>query len=188
MQVCVIKNTEPKNASIPLAMAAGAGAGLALRHFMPVYQPEIDSVMFGASQVLRDNNIKNAKKAVMNDLYKEANKNKSNQALSLFLERAKASFKYDAAGSNEKLKKEAVKMAKEAKEKIKAAPKQVRKEIQELTAAAVNKVKASKILTEANIKNAVKQARPYAGFLLPGIALGALGAYVYNVIGAIKEN
>ena len=29
MQVCVIKNTEPKNVNIPLVAAAGAGAGLA---------------------------------------------------------------------------------------------------------------------------------------------------------------
>ena len=49
------------------------------------------------------------------------------------------------------------------------------------------KMRAAKNLTDANIKNAVKQKRSISAFLLPGIALGALGAYVYNVIGTISE-
>ncbi len=188
MQVCVIKNTEPKNVNIPLVAAAGAGAGLALRHFMPVHKPEIDSVMFGESEVLKENNIKNAKKAVLSDLFKTAGKDKDNQALQLFIERTKASVKYDQAGSDKQLKAEAVKLAKAAKEKIKAAPAEVQKEVHNLTEKAVNKVRAAKILTEANIKSAVKQARPVWAYVLPGAALGALGAYVYNVIGTISED
>ena len=36
--------------------------------------------------------------------------------------------------------------------------------------------------------NATKQARPVWAYLLPGIALGSIGAFVYNVIGTITED
>ena len=45
MQVSVIKNSEPKNVNIPMAAAAGAGTGLLLRHFVPVWKSEMDYVV-----------------------------------------------------------------------------------------------------------------------------------------------
>ena len=50
------------------------------------------------------------------------------------------------------------------------------------------RMQASKNITIANIKNAVRQQRPYSHFILPGVALGALVAYAYNVVGTIKDN
>lgn len=190
MSVSVIKNTEPKNVNIPLAAAAGAGAGIAARQIIPVLKPEIDMVLFGESDVIRQNNIKHARKNAIDEVVKMFSKDKDNEALKLFLDRTKASIKYENAqeiqSANAKI--EAVKMAKAAKEKIKAAPESIQKEIQSLTQKVINKVRAARKLTEVNLKTSVKQMRPYAPFILPGIALGAVSAYIYNVIGTISKD
>lgn len=190
MSVSVIKNTEPKNINIPLAAMAGAGAGLAARHILPVYKPEIDMVLFGESDVIRDNNIKHARKKAVDEIVKMFRKDRDNEALQLFLERTKASVKYSNAQENQSAsaKAEAVKMAKAAKAKIKAAPEEVQKEIKVLTEKVINKVRAARKLTEANLKTSVKQMRPFAPFLLPGIALGVVSAYIYNVVGTISKD
>ena len=52
----------------------------------------------------------------------------------------------------------------------------------------LQKIKASRRLSMANIASVTKQARPVWAFLLPGAALGALSGYVYNVIGTIVED
>ena len=66
------------------------------------------------------------------------------------------------------------------------------KEVQEKVTDMINnlaaKMKASKSITVANIKNAAKQSRPYSHFILPGAALGALVGYAYNVVGTINED
>lgn len=187
MSVCVIKNTQPKNTSIPVAMAVGAASGLALRHFLPVSKPEIDTVMFGEPEFLQEASVKMAKKDIFSNLKKALNADKNNQALNLFYERAEASMKYDSAHTKE-LKDKAVALAKAAKEKIKNAPDAVKKEIKDLTQSCVNKIKVARVLSEANVKNLVKAKRSYTAFLLPGIALGALASYVYNVIGTINQD
>ena len=88
----------------------------------------------------------------------------------------------------ERMEAKTVQEAKTAKEKIKNAPQAVKENIDKLKNVMAAQIKASRHLTEANIKNAVKQARPVWGYLLPGLALGALGGYFYNVVGTIKED
>ena len=173
MQVCVIKNTEPKNVSIPLTMTAGGIAGLGLRYFMPVYKPEIDTVMFNQSDAIKRDNFETAKKTFIDKAKNLFKKEPENEALKLFLERMEARTAQEA---------------KIAKEKIKNAPQTVKENVDKLKNVMAAQIKASRHLTEANIKNAVKQARPVWGYLLPGLALGALGGYFYNVVGTIKED
>ncbi len=173
MQVCVVKNTEPKNVSIPLTMAAGGTAGLALRYFLPVYQPERDTVMFNQSEEIKRDNFVSAKQAFIEKIKNQFKKDSKNQSLQLFLERMEAKTSQEA---------------KIAKEKIKNAPAEIKASIDYLKAQMAASIKASRHLTDANIKNAVKQARSVWGYLLPGIALGALAGYFYNVVGTIRED
>lgn len=173
MQVCVIKNTEPKNVSIPLMMAAGGAAGLGLRYFAPVYQPEIDTVMFNQADAIKRDNFESAKKSFIEKTKNLFKKNPKNEALQLFLERLEA---------------KTVDEAKAAKQKIKNAPADIKAGIDELKNVMTAQIKASRHLTQANIKNAVKQARPVWGYLLPGVALGALAGYFYNVVGTIRQD
>ena len=190
MQVSVVTNTEPKNVSIPAAMAVGGAMGLAVRQFKPVLKSEMDSVLFGESDVIRQNNIKRARKNAIDDVVKMFVKDRDNEALKLFLERTKASVKYANAQEtgNVQLKKEAVMLARAAKEKIKAAPENVRNEIKTLTQKVINKVRAARNLNENYIKTSVKQMRPYTAYILPGVALGAVCSFVYNVVGTISKD
>lgn len=194
--ISAIRNTEPKNVNIPLAAAAGGAAGLALRQALPVRKPEIDAVLFGETDTIKANNIKHARKNAIDEVVRLFKKDKDNEALKLFLERTKASVKYAniledetlTAEEAQKAKQEASKLAKIAKQKIKAASADVQKEIQGLTQRVVNKVRAARNLSEASIKTSVRQMRPYAAFMLPGIALGVVSAFVYNVVGTISED
>lgn len=172
MQVSVIKTTEPKNLSIPAAMATGGVVGLGLRYAVPVCKSEIDYVMFDKADVLKEDNVKAVKKNVIEKAQKIFNVNKEDEALDLFLKRAKAETSQEA---------------REAKNLIKKAPVDVFKKVKVMLSDLTAQMKVSKKLTDANIKNAVKQQRPYFHFILPGVALGALVAYVYNVVGTINE-
>lgn len=172
MQVSVIKNSEPKNKSILLTAAAGGGTGLLLRHFVPVWKSEMDYVMFNQSDAIKEEAVKTVKDSVLDKAKKQLAKQPKNEALDLFIKRAQAK---DA--------KESIAV----KEEVQKASKTVRKQVKILIDDIAVKMRAAKNLTDANIKNAVKQKRSISAFLLPGIALGALGAYVYNVIGTISE-
>lgn len=197
MSVSVINITGPigvnkkshKNTNIYTATVAGAASGLALRQFLPVNKPEIDYVLFGEADTIRENNIKQARKNVINETSKELKKDSKNPALKLFLERIQASAALSKANETEdmQLKEKALQMVAKAKERIKSTPEYVQNEIKNLTQKAINNVKAARMLSENALKNAVKQQRPYAAFILPGAALGALAGFVYNVVGTISE-
>ena len=89
MQVSVIKTTEPKNVSIPAAMAVGGVAGLGLRYAIPVYKPEMDYFVFNKSDVMKEDNVKAVKKNVIEKAQDLLKKDKDNEALKLFIKRAK---------------------------------------------------------------------------------------------------
>ena len=191
MSVSVIKSTEPKNANIYTAAAVGAAMGVGVRRFLPVYQPEMDAVLFGEFSEIKENNIKQARKFAMNNILKVSKDKKTNKkAVELLLERMQASAKYYQAQEqqNEKAKKAAVELAKKAKEKIKKAPKKVKEELAILSQRALNLLKASRLLSDDAVKSAVKNQRPYGSFILPGVALGLLSAFVYNVVGIISRD
>ena len=173
MQVSVINTTEPKNVSIPTAMAVGGAAGLAVRYVLPVYKPEMDYVLFNKSDVIKEDNMKAVKKAIIEKAQETFKSDKENEALRLFIKRAKA---------------ETTQQIKTAKNAIKKAPQEVQENVKNLVNDLAARMQASKNITIANIKNAVRQQRPYSHFILPGVALGALVAYAYNVVGTIKDN
>ena len=88
MQVSVINTTEPKNVSIPTAMAVGGAAGLAVRYVLPVYKPEMDYVLFNKSDVIKEDNMKAVKKAIIEKAQETFKSDKENEALRLFIKRA----------------------------------------------------------------------------------------------------
>ncbi len=173
MQVSVIKTTEPKNVSIPAAMAVGGAVGLGLRYAIPVYKPEMDYFVFNKSDVMKEDNVKAVKKNVIEKAQDLLKKDKDNEALKLFIKRAKAK-------TSQQLK--------AAKAAINKAPQEVQTKVELMVDDLAAQMKASKNITIANIKNAAKQARPYTHFILPGAALGALVGYAYNVVGTINED
>lgn len=173
MQICVIKNTEPKNTNIGYATVAGGLTGLALRQFVPPPKEEIDAVMFNQVDMIKESNLKSTKNSVIEKAEKLFAKNPEKQELELFLERAKAQTAQQVLA---------------AKQKIKSADSAVKKEVKIMIDDLAGKIKASKNLSEMTIKNYVKHKRPVAAILLPSMALGAVGAFVYNVLGKINED
>lgn len=191
MSVSVIKSTEPKNANIFLATTAGAAVGVGARHLLPVWQSEVDSVLFGEYSRIKDYHVNQAKKQAMNEVANVAKKSSfSKIAQKLFIERMNASEKFTLAQQKNDvaMKKKAIELAKKAKISIKMAPDKVKKEIAILTNRAINNFKAARLLSEDAIKSAVKHQRPLKAFALPGAALGLLGAFVYNVVGTINRD
>ena len=186
----VTMNTEPKNTSILKTAAIGGAAGVALRYLKPVSQNEVDTVLFGEFNTLKENNIKTVKKAVLEETEQMISKDRNNTALKLFLERLEATVKYETAKeyNNTAAQKDAVDIAKKVKTTLKNSSDEIKTAYKELVKKAFNKAKASKFLSESNIKQTVKQSRPVSAYLLPGILLGALCGYIYNVVGTISKD
>ena len=173
MQVCAIKNTEPKNINIPMATLAGGAAGMALRQFMPVYKDEVDTVLFNQSEEIKNANVEKAGRLFIHEVRHNHNKNVDTEAAKLFLADVDAKTKEQKSL---------------IEQKIKAASTQIQENVQNLKNALASRMKAAETLTASTIKTAVKQARPVWAYLLPAAALSAMGAFVYNVIGAIRED
>ena len=173
MQVSVVKTTEHKNIIIPAATAVGGADGLALRYTIPVYKPEMDYFMFNMFDSYKEDNVNSVKKDAVEKAEELLKSDKDNEVLKLFIKKAKA---------------KTLKQLKEAKAAIKSAPQEVQEKVTDMINNLAAKMKASKSITVANIKNAAKQSRPYSHFILPGAALGALVGYAYNVVGTINED
>ena len=172
MQVCVIKNQEPKNSSIPLMTVAGGVTGLAIRQFLPAQQNEIDTFLFNQSDTLKRSSINNTIKDFMQNIKQQHQKDSNNLVLDLFIKRREAKD---------------FNSLKLAKLSIKNSSEEVKNRISKLRTELATKILASRQLSQSTIENATKQARPIWAFLLPGMAIGALSAYIYNVIGTIKD-
>lgn len=173
MQVCVIQNTEPKKINIPMAATTGALAGLAVRQFLPPSRQEIDNVLFGQTSLIKENNYKQAKKAAIDKVNQLLNKDPHNEALKLFLERAKAN---------------STKQAIIVKNKIKNSSKEVRAGVNYLVGDFINKVRAARVMSNAGINSTVKQNRAIGAFIIPGVVLATVGSYIYNVIGRMTQD
>lgn len=165
MQICAIKNSETKNINIPAATAIGGAAGLAIRQFLPVYKEEIDTVMFNQSDEFIKNNVKKERLAFI----KEVN----NKAKKVYKEGCVDEFLLFLSKPKDKI--------------LENVPEKVKENYEKLKISFEQRLKAAETLTEANIKSAVKQARPVWAYLLPAAALSAMGAFVYNVVGTIAK-
>lgn len=173
MQVCVIKNTEPKNISIPMTATIGGATGLALRQFLPAQKGEVDTFLFNQAGSLKRDSSNTAIKEFIKDIKQKLNNNPENRAYDLFVKSKEA---------------KSIKESKYIKNVIKDAPKEIQEQIATLRSNLASKIYAARQLSQANIKNAVKQSRPIWAYLLPGVAIGTIGAFVYNVIGTIVED
>ena len=176
MPVCVIKNTEPRNISIPTTTLLGGATGLALRHFIPAQQEEIDTFLFNQSDSLKKDSTKLAIKEFMNDLKNKLRKDPTNKVLDMFIRSREAQGRDEVWGTRQGIKNNS------------KASKEFANELNKIKKDLLQKIKASRRLSMANIASVTKQARPVWAFLLPGAALGALSGYVYNVIGTIVED
>jgi len=176
MQVCVIKNTEPKNMNIPLTATAGGAVGLALRHFVPAQKEEIDTFLFNQSSSIKKDSTKQAINEFMNDLKNKLRKDPTNKPLDMFIRSREAQGYDEVWGTRQGIKNNS------------KASKEFANEINKIKKALAQKIKATRQLSTSNIENATKQARPLWAFLLPGVALGTVLAYVYNVVGTIAED
>ena len=186
----VTMNTEPKNTSILKAATIGGATGVALRYLKPVSQNEADTVLFGEFNTLKENNIKTVKKSILDEAQHMLSKDKNNKALKLFEERLSASLKYETAKefNNTEAQKDAVNIAKNVKKALKESSQEIKTAYKELVKKAFFFSLASQFLSENNVKQTVKQSRPVSAYLLPGILLGALCGYIYNVVGTISKD
>lgn len=173
MQVCVIKNSEPKNISIPKTATIGGMLGLAVRQFLPAQQGEIDTFLFNQADTLKRDSSNTAIKEFIKDIKLKHNKNPENQVYDLFIKSKEA---------------KSTKEIKYLRNIIKNTPVEIQEQIATLRNNLASKIYAARQLSKTNIQNAVKQSRPVWAYLLPGIALGSIGAFVYNVIGTITED
>lgn len=176
MPVCVIKNTEPKNISIPAISAVGGATGLALRHFIPAQKEEIDTFLFNQADKLKQDSTNHAIDEFMKDLKSRLHKDPTNEVLDMFIRNREAQGAEEVWSTKQGIKNNA------------KASREFANEINKIKQELIERIKASRKLSTANIANATKQARPIWAYLLPGIALGALAGYVYNVVGTIIED
>ncbi len=174
MKVSVVNNRESKNINIPLAAVSGGAVGVVARQIFPVYRAEIDNYKFAYPDNYQKTNLITTKNSFVELVKKEyKNKPESKEALDLFVKRIQAK---DAKEKNK------------IKPIIKKASATVQEEIKKMNHEFVKVMRASKEIAETNIKNLVKSKRPYAGFILPGVVVGASLAFVYNVVGKLNED
>ena len=172
MPISVINKTESSNINIPASTLVGGAAGLALRQFFPVFQDEVDYVLFRQTEIAKKADLIYAKDSFINSAKSALAKDKNNEALKLFIKRVEA---------------KSISEAKAAKDKFKKAPAIVQKEFKKLMKEFLTNMKTKKQVYEETMKTYVKQKRPYGPYVLPGLAFGAAIAYVYNVVGKISE-
>lgn len=174
MEVRVINAAEQrktKNASIPLTAAVGGLTGFALKHTLPLGMKEINEYTGGnynkeirrSAFVARDNELANLQKLLKDKPQFEA--------LDIFL-KSKSSDK---------------EVAKQARKQIQKGSRELRSQIRDYASTVAKKMrlegKSKKYLLDSGILN----DRPAAVFVVPGIVLGTIGAFVYNVIGHFKD-
>ncbi len=159
MQVCVIKNTEPKRASLPLTGAFCGLVGYTLKHNLPIEMDEVDAFYPNKSATLVDRNIKVVKQECLENIAAIARKEK-----------------HPAADNLRNIKNE-----------IKNAAPEVKTAIAHYAGQIAERVKAAKVVSSTVLDAAIKANRSTSLYVIPGIVLGVAGAFVYNVVGAIKE-
>lgn len=174
MEVRVINNTEPKKAqkvNIPIAAAVGGLGGYAIKHTLPLGIKEINDYTGGNY----NNEIrKSASRAKQSELDALRNyiKNKSKtDAMDMFL-RSKSADK---------------EVAKQARKEIQKSPRAVRAQINDVASAIAKKVKLAAKSKKYLLDSGIKNDRPSSIFIVPGIALAVVSAFVYNVIGRFKD-
>ena len=184
MQVCVIKNTEPKRASLPLTGAFCGLVGYTLKHNLPIEMGEIEAFYPNKSATLVDRNVKVVKQEAIENIATMARK--GNQAADLFIKKVDAENAIKVSPS-----KEAIIIAKKnldnIRNQIKNASPEIKDAIAHYSTQIAERIKSAKDVSSTVLEAAIKANRSTSLYVIPGIVLGVAGAFVYNVIGAIKE-
>ena len=184
MQVCVIKNTEPKRASLPLTGAFCGLVGYTLKHSLPIEVDEYNNYYPNKTATLVDRNMKVARQEAIENIATAARK--GNLAADLFVRKMNAEDEIKVSPTQELLNEEK-KNLDGIKEQIKNATPEIKDAISHYTAQVAEKVKDAKQASGTLMEAAIKSKRPTSLYVIPGVVLGVAGAFVYNVIGAIRE-
>lgn len=184
MQVCVIKNTEPKRASLPLTGAFCGLVGYTLKHNLPVDMGEIETFYPNKSATLVDRNVKVVKQECLENIATMARK--GNLAADLFVQKVNAENAIKVSPSKEALS-AAKKNLDNIKNQIKNASPEIRDAIAHYSTQIAERIKSAKDVSSSILEAAIKSKRSTSFYVVPGVVLGIAGAFVYNVIGAIKE-
>lgn len=182
MEVRVIKTSEPreqKKINVIAAGAVGAVSGFAVKYALPVSKEEINEFTdFQFRNIVNQKGLE-AKKAELAELSREY-KLKPELALDLFLK-----SKEECNAKTEWARRRVLITN---RGDIRKATPEIRKKINEYARTVASKVKTARSSTEYLLASSAKDARPVAGFVVPGIILGIVVAFVYNVIGKFRES
>ena len=185
MQVCVIKNTEPKRASLPLTGAFCGLVGYTLKHNLPIEMDEVDAFYPNKSATLVDRNIKVVKQECLENIAAIA-RNDKNSAADLFIRKVNAEEAVRMSPSQEAMA-AAKQNLRNIKNEIKNAAPEIKTSISHYAGQIAERVKSAKTISTTVLGDAIKANRSTSLYVLPGVVLGIAGAFVYNVIGAIRE-
>lgn len=184
MQVCVIKNTEPRKASLPLTGAFCGLVGYTLKNNMPILLDEVDSFYPNKAATLIDRNAKVLKDEYITKLSKTARE--GNEAADLFVRKENAKNAVRMATSNDSLK-IARQNLKNIRNQIKNAPDTLKQRIAFYSKNAAQKVSKARNISGTVLEAAIKSGRSNLLYTVPGVVLGVVGAFVYNVVGVFKD-
>ena len=165
MQVCVIKNTEPHN--------------------LPIEMDEVDAFYPNKSATLVDRNIKVVKQECLENIAAIA-RNDKNPAADLFIRKVNAEEAVRMSPSQEAMA-AAKQNLRNIKNEIKNAAPEIKTSISHYAGQIAERVKSAKTISTTVLGDAIKANRSTSLYVLPGVVLGIAGAFVYNVIGAIRE-
>ena len=185
MQVCLIKNTEPKRASLPLTGAFCGLVGYTLKHNLPIEMDEVDAFYPNKSATLVDRNIKVVKQECLENIAAIA-RNEKNPAADLFIRKINAEEAVKMSPTQEALT-AAKQNLRNIKNEIKNAAPEIKTSISHYAGQIAERIKAAKTVSSTVLDAAVKANRSTSLYVIPGVVLGIAGAFVYNVIGAIKD-
>ena len=174
MEVRVIKASEPsKNnkINIPLAAAIGGVSGYALKHALPVTIEDLNEFTNHQYQKMIEEKTTKTRNKFLKSVEKEAKRAPENKALDIFI----------------KSQSEDKEIAKQALKERKNLPKEALKQLTEIRNNLASKIKVARQTTTFLLSSSAKQARPASIFVVPGVILGMVFAFIYNVIGDMRN-
>lgn len=175
MEVRVIKAPEPrkpKQVSIPLIAAAGGVTGYALKYALPLGLDEINEATNGQYKKQLRKSVVDARNSEIQEIKNILAKEPANKAADLFI----------------KCKSEIPDVRNAARLEIKNAAPKLKNEIKEFAHAVSVKGKVAYNSTKLLLDASIKHNRVTSFFVVPGIVLGVVGGFVYNVIGKFKDS
>lgn len=182
MVVRVVSISEPKESkkvSTPLMAVLGGMAGYSLKYAIPLSKTEINEATDFQYQNIINQKGFEAKKAELEELALLLKK-KPDPALDTFL-KSKIKLNVNSGFTETKDFKTSRELCR------KGAPELVSR-IREYAHGVAVKVKIARSSTKFLLDSSIKNSRPASVFVVPGVVLGVIGAFVYNVIGKFRES